>query len=234
MMGTDNAVVESTPAGETPVSSRWTPTKEQKKTLEAMYMEGVRTPSAEQIQQIANRLKAFGHVEGKNVFYWFQNHKARQRQKQKQEIMAVSNRFLHKASLFPPHCPNVVCSKSYRLQKELGFYSDMINRIPRPDRVEKMEAFGGVRHESAPFGSNITMTRLSGHDGLSGEIDDNRNCKQETLSLFPVEPTGILQARTMSSSLADKDSTAAPSFSETAGNEERSGDLLFFRLFCGD
>lgn len=53
--------------------------------LENMYKQGIRTPSAEQIQEITSRLKVYGHIEGKNVFYWFQNHKARQRQKQKQD-----------------------------------------------------------------------------------------------------------------------------------------------------
>ncbi|CAA2961450.1 wuschel related homeobox 2 [Olea europaea subsp. europaea] len=43
--------------------------------LESLYMQGLRTPSAQQIQQITNRLRAFGQIEGKNVFYWFQNDK---------------------------------------------------------------------------------------------------------------------------------------------------------------
>ncbi|KAD5317598.1 hypothetical protein E3N88_17544 [Mikania micrantha] len=45
----------------------------------------MRTPTEEQIQEITCNLKAYGQVEAKNVFYWFQNHKARQRQKEKQK-----------------------------------------------------------------------------------------------------------------------------------------------------
>ncbi|BAS75151.1 Os01g0840300, partial [Oryza sativa Japonica Group] len=63
-------------------NARWTPTKEQIAVLEGLYRQGLRTPTAEQIQQITARLREHGHIEGKNVFYWFQNHKARQRQKQ--------------------------------------------------------------------------------------------------------------------------------------------------------
>lgn len=86
-----------------PMSSRWNPTKEQINILENLYKQGVRTPSAEQIQQITSRLKAYGHIEGKNVFYWFQNHKARQRQKQKQDsTFSYFNHFLH----FPHHFPS--------------------------------------------------------------------------------------------------------------------------------
>jgi transposase len=60
------------------------------------------------IEQITSRLKAYGHIEGKNVFYWFQNHKARQRQKQKQESMAYINNYLHKVHqpVFAPPCAN--------------------------------------------------------------------------------------------------------------------------------
>ncbi|KAI9170483.1 hypothetical protein LWI28_028734 [Acer negundo] len=67
-------------------SSRWNPTPEQLLALEEMYRQGTRTPSAEQIQHIAAQLRRFGKIEGKNVFYWFQNHKARERQKERREM----------------------------------------------------------------------------------------------------------------------------------------------------
>ncbi|CAL4946647.1 unnamed protein product [Urochloa decumbens] len=82
-------------------NARWNPTKEQVAVLEGLYEHGVRTPSAEQIKQITARLREHGHIEGKNVFYWFQNHKARQRQKQKQESFAYFTRFLRR----PPPLP---------------------------------------------------------------------------------------------------------------------------------
>lgn len=68
------------------MSSRWNPTPEQLLALEEMYRRGTRTPTAEQIQQIAAQLRRFGKIEGKNVFYWFQNHKARERQKRRREV----------------------------------------------------------------------------------------------------------------------------------------------------
>ncbi|KAL8531858.1 hypothetical protein ACS0TY_008455 [Phlomoides rotata] len=51
-----------------------------------MYARGTRTPSAAQIQEIAAKLSKFGKIEGKNVFYWFQNHKARDRQKKRRHL----------------------------------------------------------------------------------------------------------------------------------------------------
>ncbi|CAN6465963.1 unnamed protein product [Victoria cruziana] len=72
------------------VSSRWNPTPEQLRTLEELYRRGTRTPTAEQIQYITAQLRRFGKIEGKNVFYWFQNHKARERQKRRRQLEAAT------------------------------------------------------------------------------------------------------------------------------------------------
>lgn len=74
------------------MSSRWNPTADQLQALQEMYRRGVRSPSAQQIQQIAGNLRQFGKIEGKNVFYWFQNHKARERQKKRREQEASLSR----------------------------------------------------------------------------------------------------------------------------------------------
>lgn len=68
-------------------TTRWCPTTEQVMILEEMYKGGVRNPNASQIQQITAHLSTFGRVEGKNVFYWFQNHKARDRQKLRRKLL---------------------------------------------------------------------------------------------------------------------------------------------------
>ncbi|KAG6531018.1 WUSCHEL-related homeobox 3-like [Zingiber officinale] len=67
-------------------TTRWCPTPEQVMLLEEMYRSGVRTPNAAQIQQITGQLSCYGRIEGKNVFYWFQNHKARERQKLRRRL----------------------------------------------------------------------------------------------------------------------------------------------------
>ncbi|KAI3965044.1 hypothetical protein MKX01_013975 [Papaver californicum] len=71
----------------TPASTRWCPTTEQLMILEEMYKSGVRTPNATQIQHITSHLAYYGKIEGKNVFYWFQNHKARDRQKLRRKLI---------------------------------------------------------------------------------------------------------------------------------------------------
>ncbi|KAK6922615.1 Homeobox domain [Dillenia turbinata] len=79
-------------------STRWTPTTDQIRILKDLYYNsGIRSPSAEQIQRISARLRQYGKIEGKNVFYWFQNHKARERQKK---------RFIHTPNPNPSPYPN--------------------------------------------------------------------------------------------------------------------------------
>ncbi|PKA53419.1 Protein WUSCHEL [Apostasia shenzhenica] len=65
-------------------SARWIPTGDQIRILRDLYYNyGVRSPTADQIQRISSKLRQYGKIEGKNVFYWFQNHKARERQKKR-------------------------------------------------------------------------------------------------------------------------------------------------------
>ncbi|CAM0883506.1 unnamed protein product [Alopecurus aequalis] len=82
-------------------NARWTPTKEQIGVLEGLYRQGMRTPTSEQIRQVTERLREHGPIEGKNVFYWFQNHKARQRQKQKQQTFEYFSRQFHRPQPLP-------------------------------------------------------------------------------------------------------------------------------------
>ncbi|WCJ35459.1 WUSCHEL related homeobox 4 [Euphorbia peplus] len=83
---------DSPPQVEThPGGTRWNPTQEQIGILEMLYRGGMRTPNAQQIEQITAQLGKYGKIEGKNVFYWFQNHKARERQKQKRNSLGLSH-----------------------------------------------------------------------------------------------------------------------------------------------
>ncbi|KAB1226159.1 WUSCHEL-related homeobox 3 [Morella rubra] len=88
-------------------SSRWSPTPEQLMILEEMYRSGIRTPNASQIQKITAHLFLYGKIEGKNVFYWFQNHKARDRQKLRRKIsrqlQLLQQQQLHYSELNQPN-----------------------------------------------------------------------------------------------------------------------------------
>ncbi|GLU18339.1 hypothetical protein SLE2022_346450 [Rubroshorea leprosula] len=82
------------------VSSRWNPTPEQLRTLEELYRHGTRTPSTDQIQHITSQLRRYGKIEGKNVFYWFQNHKARERQKRRLQKDSATDEHGHNIDIF--------------------------------------------------------------------------------------------------------------------------------------
>ncbi|XP_044955124.1 putative WUSCHEL-related homeobox 2 [Hordeum vulgare subsp. vulgare] len=89
MTATATATAAAAAAAATSVvtgTTRWCPTPEQLMILEEMYRGGLRTPTASQIQQITAHLAHYGRIEGKNVFYWFQNHKARDRQKLRRRL----------------------------------------------------------------------------------------------------------------------------------------------------
>uniref|UniRef100_A0ACD5ZQJ1 Uncharacterized protein n=1 Tax=Avena sativa TaxID=4498 RepID=A0ACD5ZQJ1_AVESA len=83
-------------------TTRWCPTPEQLMILEEMYRGGLRTPNASQIQQITAHLAHYGRIEGKNVFYWFQNHKARDRQKLRRRL-CMSHHLLSCAHYYAGH-----------------------------------------------------------------------------------------------------------------------------------
>uniref|UniRef100_A0A7N1A1E1 Homeobox domain-containing protein n=1 Tax=Kalanchoe fedtschenkoi TaxID=63787 RepID=A0A7N1A1E1_KALFE len=68
-------------------AARWCPTGEQVMLLEELYKGGLTNPTAAQIHQIVAHLSRFGKVQGKNVFYWFQNHKARDKQRIRRKLI---------------------------------------------------------------------------------------------------------------------------------------------------
>ncbi|CAK7331582.1 unnamed protein product [Dovyalis caffra] len=234
-------------SGGGPVNSRWNPTKEQISMLESYYSQGIRTPSTEMIEQITSRLKAYGHIEGKNVFYWFQNHKARQRQKQKQESMAYINNYLHKVHqpVFAPPCANVVCSPYYLPRNEMmGFcqqHPKMLlpsNFKMRPRSETRTYAFKEYEPAvSQEYHNHMTMTK--GERNLV-TINNKSSCSdQETLPLFPLHPTRVLEGAASIGSLgstSDENSINIPSSADqtTTCIEHQSGDCRpFFDFFSG-
>nr|GMD12478.1 WUSCHEL-related homeobox 3-like [Ipomoea batatas] len=66
---------------------RWSPTPEQLMVLQELYRKGLRNPNSAQVRTITAHLSLYGKIEGKNVFYWFQNHKARDRQKLRKALL---------------------------------------------------------------------------------------------------------------------------------------------------
>ncbi|KAK4385949.1 WUSCHEL-related homeobox 2 [Sesamum angolense] len=210
--------------------SRWNPTKEQINMLEGLYRQGLRTPTAEQIQQITARLRAFGHIEGKNVFYWFQNHKARQRQKQKQDSFAYFNRFLHH-----PTPPLIFPS-----------YHNAIPKVPLPAAGASTKRSKLIPESNTSIDKNHQRYNKPMHH-LRNKNDNDQfisssSHHQETLELFPIHPTGILQSRTGNESENNMISTSANNTPTSSSEDNNYGSTdhdhdhghPFFDFFCGN
>ncbi|XP_061988172.1 WUSCHEL-related homeobox 1-like [Rosa rugosa] len=61
--------------------ARWVPTPDQIRILKDLYYDkGVKCPTTEHIHEICLQLNQYGHVEGKNIYFWFQNVRAREKQ----------------------------------------------------------------------------------------------------------------------------------------------------------
>uniref|UniRef100_A0ACD5W7J0 Uncharacterized protein n=1 Tax=Avena sativa TaxID=4498 RepID=A0ACD5W7J0_AVESA len=103
-------------------TTRWCPTPEQLMILEEMYRGGLRTPNASQIQQITAQLAHYGRIEGKNVFYWFQNHKARDRQKLRRRL-CMSHHLLSCAHYYAGHHHLLGAAVPPSLQQHQQYYS---------------------------------------------------------------------------------------------------------------
>ncbi|GJM93635.1 hypothetical protein PR202_ga10205 [Eleusine coracana subsp. coracana] len=81
---TGSSMKHSFPGGEerTPdPKPRWNPRPEQIRILEAIFNSGMVNPPRDEIPRIRLRLQEYGPVGDANVFYWFQNRKARSKNK---------------------------------------------------------------------------------------------------------------------------------------------------------
>ncbi|KAK8950343.1 WUSCHEL-related homeobox 5 [Platanthera guangdongensis] len=173
-------------------SSRWNPTKEQISILEGLYRQGVRTPTAEQIQHMTVKLRQFGAIEGKNVFYWFQNHKARQRQKQKQESFSYFSRLVRHpppqpgfpAAAASISCNNLICSP----------FCLHVPQVAGVGLYQPLQ-YANVYFTGAPVnGPSPEHQRM--------EMAPNKpdyQCYYQTLQLFPLHPDGGIAERSESS-----------------------------------
>ncbi|KAL3635977.1 hypothetical protein CASFOL_020524 [Castilleja foliolosa] len=188
------------------VSTRWNPTREQLQALEEMYRDGIRTPSAQQIQQIASKLRRFGKIEGKNVFYWFQNHKAREKQKKRRQMESNiekpakrSQSGLSRTYLETKQSKKLPTPSSCSTASECS--ASMVQECKQEDCKELQEQnLTAKRIETWwPLGLSFCMPLNSNNNKvteLNQENDQNNNNKSgiikenKTLQLFPIATNG--------------------------------------------
>ncbi|MQM17247.1 hypothetical protein Taro_050218, partial [Colocasia esculenta] len=194
-------------------STRWCPTPEQLMILEEMYRSGVRTPNASQIQQITAHLSYYGKIEGKNVFYWFQNHKARDRQKlrrrlsrhqqmlqqhqinqQAPQLMEPTNSSLHQH-----HLPHQIPPQF--LQQEAPEAMNLVSKLETCEREDESERSSAAC--SVSYGQEWMMVT-----GTSSAVPVPPCCRPlKTLELFPTRSTGLKEECSTSKSSSCSTST---------------------------
>ncbi|PSR90012.1 WUSCHEL-related homeobox like [Actinidia chinensis var. chinensis] len=159
--------------------------------LEEMYTRGgIRTPNASQIQQITAYLSLYGKIEGKNVFYWFQNHKARDRQKLRKLLNHHHHLLNYPDSCPPPVLPQVSHYSSVGFLPQDGVLEDA--------STQTMSYTWTVDHhltERCEMDKSI-MTRTYGRDWMMMlDVDPTSHCCNnkplKTLELFPITATGL-------------------------------------------
>uniref|UniRef100_A0ACD5UGH2 Uncharacterized protein n=1 Tax=Avena sativa TaxID=4498 RepID=A0ACD5UGH2_AVESA len=145
-------------------TTRWNPSAEQIKMLETLYRGGMRTPNAAQIERITEELGKHGRIEGKNVFYWFQNHKARERQKQKRAAL------LTLSTLDSPALPQTTTTTTAKVTKQQEASDDV------PSSKRRRTAWGDNGHgDAAATATDVPVDCTGGN---------------ATLELFPLRPQG--------------------------------------------
>ncbi|XP_020583099.1 WUSCHEL-related homeobox 3B [Phalaenopsis equestris] len=201
-------------------STRWCPTPEQLMILEEMYRSGVRTPNASQIQQITTHLSYYGKIEGKNVFYWFQNHKARERQKlrrrltkqQQQQQHPIQFQNLEDASL-PLHDDSSQMLYGQQMNPQFfqqgGGFQEPRSQVM--DLLRRLETAGGPQEEASSSSSADTLLRCGCEwmTMMDPSFGEPPSCKlPKTLELFPTTSTGLKDECSVSKSSSCSASTS--------------------------
>ncbi|KAJ0978473.1 hypothetical protein J5N97_013969 [Dioscorea zingiberensis] len=161
-----------------------------------MYRSGIRTPNASQIQQITAHLSYYGKIEGKNVFYWFQNHKARDRQKLRRRLsrhhQLLQQQLVHTLDdqASPPPTPS---SLPHHLHNPSQFLQQDANQAM--NLLSKLEAEGMTEAAASTSSMNTyenewMLAMMANASGSTGGIPPC--CRPlKTLELFPTKSTGL-------------------------------------------
>ncbi|KAL7146853.1 hypothetical protein ABFS83_06G069800 [Erythranthe nasuta] len=174
---------------------RWNPTSEQVKVLTELFRSGLRTPSTDQIQKISSQLSFYGKIESKNVFYWFQNHKARERQKRRRVLVstpaAADDDIIN---IHHHHLQNTTTTKLAAVSSTERNYGDegVINyEISEGGRViETLQLFpvkcliGEAADNIGNCRENASFITYGGHNNINGATEMDHPTLDLRLSFF--------------------------------------------------
>ncbi|XP_062006984.1 protein WUSCHEL-like, partial [Rosa rugosa] len=169
--------------------SRWNPTTDQIRILkELFYNKGVRSPTVEQVERIYLQLKWYGKIEFKNVYFWFVNQRAREKQKKKStsdvHVPMQRSGLVGDDNVANSSAPASASSAGVMIafngqMRNYGGYGSM--NMEKSARDCSISAGGGT--SSTFFDMNVEQTFMEQRGKDHQEI--------ETLSLFPVHGEDI-------------------------------------------
>ncbi|KAL1222137.1 WUSCHEL-related homeobox 5 [Cardamine amara subsp. amara] len=152
---------------------RWNPTVEQLKILTDLFRAGLRTPTTDQIQKISTELSFYGKIESKNVFYWFQNHKARERQKRRKISIDFDNH--HHYQYHQPSTRDIFeiseedCQEEEKVIETLQLFP--VNSFEDSNsKVEKMRARGN-NNQYREYIRETNTTSFSPYSSCGAEME---------------------------------------------------------------
>ncbi|MED6196426.1 hypothetical protein PIB30_047454 [Stylosanthes scabra] len=190
----------------------------QLRVLEELYRKGTETPSTSQIQKITSKLRRYGNVEGKNVFYWFQNHKARERRKRRragktEETASCSAQGLSKAK-------ETNCTSGEHAEDQEFERKD--NECRNMDYFKMIPSIN-IAATTSSVASKITQ-KIIQLPSSSKENEDDNNEDPRTLELFPLNKKDEEEDNKSLISLSESESK------KFCANEEVSYHHQFFEF----
>ncbi|KAL9143649.1 hypothetical protein ABFS82_14G247900 [Erythranthe guttata] len=157
-------------------SGRWSPTQEQVMVLHALYRSGLTKPNPSQVERITSQLSLYGRVQSKNVLYWFQNRKARDRKNLRNKLHQQ-----HQPQLYHHHHQLLI--NNYYNTTPSPFALQLFNCFP-----QEVTADRGRMTWTADDLPKECSIETNGQDS----VRYNRKKKPlETLELFPLRPTTV-------------------------------------------
>ncbi|KAK6144550.1 hypothetical protein DH2020_021370 [Rehmannia glutinosa] len=164
-----------------PSSTRWCPTPEQLMILQELYRRGLRNPNAFQIQKITAHLSFYGKIQGKSVFYWFQNHKARDRQKLRKKQLHQQQHLHQYQHHHAPQLSNCYSAQRFYAQQGTGACGEALEGMVKR-----------ITWSADDLPKDQCLIRSYGHDSLMVvDVGPTLPCCRnrrplETLELFPL------------------------------------------------
>ncbi|XP_059302642.1 WUSCHEL-related homeobox 3-like [Lycium ferocissimum] len=169
---------------------RWKPTPHQLMILQDLYRKGLTNPNSSQVQMITANLSMYGKIQWKNVFYWFQNHKARERQSMRKKLFQQMQKYTNDDAQNPPSPPppsSNTAAVNYQLYPNSP--TIFLHQVEATDASPHMVNY--LREINCMMKTNGGDWILMTNEGSSSIVHCSNNRPLRTLELFPVAATGF-------------------------------------------